>query len=248
MKAMIFAAGLGTRLRPLTDNCPKALVEVGGKPMLGHVMQRLIDAGVTEAVVNVHHFAGMIKEYLTANNNFGITVHVSDESNLLLDTGGGILLARRWLDGGEPFIVHNADILSDVDLAAMYRAHEASGADATLLVAHRQSSRYLAFGNADGRLHGWINTATGQTAPARFVDDPSQYHHLAFGGIHVVSPTVFDTLSRYSTDPMFSIIPYYLSVCDSLDIREYQPSTDYMWFDIGKPANLHAADFALRTR
>lgn len=168
MKAMIFAAGLGTRLRPLTDNCPKALVEVGGKPMLGRVMQRLIDAGVTEAVVNVHHFAGMIKEYLTANNNFGITVHVSDESDLLLDTGGGILRARQWLDGGEPFIVHNADILSDVDLAAMYRAHEASGADATLLVAHRQSSRYLAFGNADSRLHGWINTTTGQTAPRAF--------------------------------------------------------------------------------
>lgn len=152
------------------------------------------------------------------------------------------------LDGGEPFIVHNADILSDVDLAAMYRAHEASGADATLLVAHRQSSRYLAFGNADSRLHGWINTTTGQTAPVRFVDDPSQYHHLAFGGIHVVSPTVFDTLSRYSTDPVFPIVPYYLSVCDRLDIRAYQPSTDYMWFDIGKPANLHAADTALSTR
>ncbi len=245
---MVFAAGLGTRLRPLTDHCPKALIEVGGEPMLGRIIRRLIDAGVTEVVVNVHHFADMIKSYLAANDNFGIRIHVSDESDLLLDTGGGILKAQRWLDGDEPFIVHNADILSDIELSEIYRRHVDSGAIATLLVARRNSSRYLLFGKSDGRLHGWINTATGQTRPDGFIYDPARYLQLAFGGIHVVSPRIFDSLSRYSSDPVFSIVPFYLSVCDRLEIRGYSPDRDYQWFDIGKPDSLKQANDAMMLR
>ena len=156
---MIFAAGLGTRLRPLTDNKPKALVEVAGKPMLERVILRLKRSGVDEIVVNVHHFGQQIIDFLYANDNFGVTIHVSDEREELLDTGGGILKARKWLDGGEPVIVHNADILTDFDLDEMMCQHVASEAVATLLVAERDTARYFVFNDAM-RLQGWTNIKT----------------------------------------------------------------------------------------
>ena len=143
MKAMIFAAGLGTRLRPLTDHTPKALVSVAGKPMLERVILRLKEAGFNDITVNIHHFGEQIIEFLRANNDFGITIHLSDERDMLLDTGGGIKKARPFLDGNEPFLVHNADILSDINLAELYRHHRESNAEATLLVSQRQTSRYL---------------------------------------------------------------------------------------------------------
>ena len=131
MKAMIFAAGLGTRLRPLTDHTPKALVSVAGKPMLERVILRLNEAGFNDITVNIHHFGEQIIEFLRANNDFGITIHLSDERDMLLDTGGGIKKARPFLDGNEPFLVHNADILSDINLAELYRHHRESNAEAT---------------------------------------------------------------------------------------------------------------------
>lgn len=189
MKAMIFAAGLGTRLRPLTDHTPKALVSVAGKPMLERVILRLKEAGFNDITVNIHHFGEQIIEFLRANNDFGITIHLSDERDMLLDTGGGIKKARPFLDGNEPFLVHNADILSDINLAELYRHHRESNAEATLLVSQRQTSRYLLLDDAN-RLHGWINKSTGETKPEGFSFQERQYKEMAFGGIHVISPSL----------------------------------------------------------
>ncbi|MBR5193864.1 MAG: NTP transferase domain-containing protein, partial [Bacteroidaceae bacterium] len=160
MKAMIFAAGLGTRLKPLTDHMPKALVPVAGKPMLEHVILKLIASGFDEIVINVHHFAEQIIEFLKEKNTFGIKIWISDETEELLDTGGGIKKASSLLN--EPFLVHNADILSNVDLKALYDFHIASENDATLLVSPRKTVRYLLFDQTT-RLCGWINKDTLQT-------------------------------------------------------------------------------------
>ena len=239
---MIFAAGLGTRLKPFTDRHPKALAEVGGTPMLGLVISKLKHAGITQMVVNVHHFAGQIVDYLKANDNFGVTIDISDESDLLLDTGGGILAARRWLDGGEPFIVHNADILTDFDIVAMADAHSRDKADVSLLTASRKTSRYLLF-DGERDLRGWENISTGELRPASLTSadglDP-----LAFGGVHVISPRVFDALEGYARDNFgatkhpFSITPFYVDMCDTLKIKSYQPAESYRWHDIGKPESL----------
>ncbi|MDE6322284.1 MAG: nucleotidyltransferase family protein [Muribaculaceae bacterium] len=242
MKGMIFAAGMGTRLRPLTDDRPKALVEVCGTPMLEHVILRMINAGIEDIVVNVHHLAPMIKSFLEVNDDFGITIHVSDESDELLDTGGGILKARKWLDGDDPFLVHNADIMTDLDLGEMMDEHVRTGADATLLVAERNTSRYLLFDN-NMKMHGWENRKTGETIPE--VIDVNAFQALAFGGIHVLSPSIFSYLEKWNGDgeiKKFSITPFYATSASTIDIRGYNPSSDsYRWLDIGKPETLAQA-------
>ena len=156
MKAMIFAAGLGTRLKPLTDHMPKALVPVAGKPMLEHVIEKLKASGFNEIVINVHHFGNQIIDFLKEKDNFGIQIWISDETEELLDTGGGIKKAAHFFD--EPFLVHNADILSNVNLKDLYEFHQASKNDATLLVSPRKTVRYLLF-NEENRLCGWVNKA-----------------------------------------------------------------------------------------
>lgn len=239
MKAMIFAAGLGTRLRPLTDNMPKAMVPVDGKPMLQRVIENLAHHGFHEIVVNVHHFGEQIIDFLDINNNFGLDITVSDERKQILDTGGGILAARRMLDDGEPFLVHNADILTTLDLTAIYKHHLQSNADATLLVKNRKTERYLLFDNKN-QLHGWINKKTGETRPSGFSVTDNLYNEFAFGGIHVLSPSVFDQLEGYTEEPKFSITPFYIDKCNELKISGYNPS-GYEWFDIGKPETLAAA-------
>lgn len=153
MKAMIFAAGLGTRLKPLTDHMPKALVPVAGRPMLEHVILKLKKAGFTELVINIHHFGEQIIDFLKANQNFGLTIHISDERDKLLDTGGGIKKAATFFTGTEPFLVHNVDILSNADLKEVYDFHRKSQNQATLLVSPRKTSRYLLF-DTDNRLPG----------------------------------------------------------------------------------------------
>lgn len=243
MKAMIFAAGLGTRLRPLTDHMPKALVPVAGVPMLQHVLLRVKAAGFREVVVNIHHFGQQIIDFLQANDNFGLDLHISDERGELLDTGGGILKAQRLLNDGEPFLVHNADILSDIDLAALYRKHLDSHADATLAVSHRQTSRYLLL-DQDYRLHGWLNKQTGETRPEGFDCNPTLYQEYAFGGIHVVSPSLLPLMEAGGWQGKFSIIPFYLSVCSQAVIQGY-PFDGAQWFDIGKPETLALAEQAL---
>ena len=240
MKAMIFAAGLGTRLRPLTDNMPKAMVPVNGKPMLQRVIENLARYGFKDMVVNIHHFGQQIIDFLAAHDNFGLNIAISDERDLLLDTGGGIKAARTLLDDGEPFIVHNADILTTLDLAEMYRKHCNSNADATLLVKSRKTERYLLF-DSNNRLHGWINKKTGETRPSGFDHTKHSYQEFAFGGIHIISPTIFDSLENYCNEPKFSITPFYIDKCQELNIQGYNP-TGYEWFDIGKPETLALAN------
>ena len=238
---MIFAAGLGTRLRPLTDHMPKALVPVAGVPMLQHVILRLKAQGFTELVVNVHHFGEQIIDFLKANNDFGLTIHVSDERDLLLDTGGGIKKARTWLDGNEPFLVHNADILTNVDLRAFYDSHLKSGADATLLVSERRTQRYLLF-DEGLQLHGWINEATGESKPEGFDPHGAAYRKLAFGGLHVISPSLFRYMEGNGDyEGKFSIISLYLAICKQARIQGY-PLQGVQWFDIGKPETLREAE------
>lgn len=237
---MIFAAGLGTRLRPLTDNMPKALIPVAGKPMLERVILRLKEAGFCDVTINIHHFGEQIIEYLRANNNFGIDIHISDERGELLDTGGGIKKARRFLDGNEPFLVHNADILSDLDLTAFYHHHLQSNADATLLTNHRETSRYLVM-NKENRLCGWTNITSGEVLPTGLPYPDNDYQLQAFGCVHVLSPSIFHYMESEHWTGKFSIIPFYIDICREIHIQGY-PVDSKNWFDIGKPETLEKAE------
>ena len=238
MKAMILAAGMGTRLETLTDKIPKALVPVGGIPMLELVILKIKAAGFTNIIINIHHFGEQIIDFLTSKNNFGLTIDISDERNYLLDTGGGIKHASRFLDGEEPFLVHNVDIISDVDLMAMYRSHISSNALATLLVSQRRSARQLMF-NKDKHLCGWQNNETGEVK-SFFPDfNLSDYSGYAFGGIHVISPEIFRFMEEWTGK--FSIIDFYLSVCYKKPIRFYTQDGIRL-IDVGKAEGLKAAE------
>lgn len=241
MKAMIFAAGLGTRLGDLTRVKPKALVEVGGEPMLKRVILKLKDAGIDYMVVNIHHHAAAIKQYLEANNNFGVTIRISDESDCLLDTGGGLLKARHLLDGNEPILLHNADILTDFDIRRMEEDHLASSATVTLLVADRSTSRYLLFDD-DMRMRGWENLKTGEIRSPFENINGQNLRRLAFGGVHIVNPEIFSSLATYTEEAKFSITPFYTDSCATLYVNGYMPKDAYSWVDIGKPDSLIAAE------
>lgn len=239
MKAMIFAAGLGTRLRPLTDDRPKALVEINGVTLLERVIHNLADYGFTDIVVNVHHFADKIIAFLDQNHSFGLNIAISDERDLLLETGGGVLHARDFLDGNEPFLVHNVDILSTINLAEFYRTHCDSQALATILVKDRPTQRYFLFNDNDA-LCGWTNIKTGETKPSGI--NASLLQHLAFGGIHVMSPKIFPLLHDFAEgNPVFSITPFYIQACRNHFIQGYQPTDGYRWLDVGKPESIQAA-------
>ena len=241
MKAMIFAAGLGTRLKPLTDHMPKALVPVAGKPMLEHVIEKLKAAGFNEIVINVHHFANQIIDFLKEKNNFGIQIWISDETEELLDTGGGIKKAAHFFD--EPFLVHNADILSNVDLKALYEHHLTSGNDATLLVSPRKTVRYLLFDKGN-HLCGWVNKDTLQTKPEGFVYQPEVQKEYAFGGIHIISPTLFNYMGDEWTGK-FSIMDFYLKTCGIAKLGGFAKE-DLQLIDIGKPDTLAKAEDFIR--
>ncbi|MCC8114561.1 MAG: nucleotidyltransferase family protein [Bacteroidales bacterium] len=239
MKAMIFAAGLGTRLKPFTLHHPKAMAEVGGVPMLERVMRKFIDFGVDELVVNVHHFSQQIIDFIHAHEPWGVPIHISDESSELLDTGGGILAARQWLDGDEPFFVHNADILTNFPLDEMWRAHLATRPLSTLLVAHRSTSRYLLM-DSEMRMRGWTNQKTGQVLPPDL--SLSGLEPWAFGGVHILSPRVFTKLKEYAADRrVFPIMPFYIDECQVETIQGYCPTAAYRWHDIGNPDSLERA-------
>lgn len=247
MKAIIFAAGIGSRLKPFTDSHPKALVPVAGVPMLERVINKLKSTGVDEFVVNVHHFADQIKGFLRANDNFGTEIHISDESGLLLDTGGGLLKARQWLsDTDEPFIAHNADILTDAPLYKMISAHKQAKADITLLAAHRSTSRYLLF-DTDMRMHGWTNIATGEVKPPQL--NAADFKPMAFGGVHIISPAIFNDLQSYADScgtAAFSLMPFYISACPTLRIYAHQQEQGTYWHDVGKPQSLAHAEESLK--
>ena len=235
---MILAAGTGTRLKPLTDEMPKALAPVNGIPMLEHVIMKIKAAGFTSIIVNIHHFGEQIIDFLASKDNFGIDIQISDERNYLLDTGGGIKHASCYLDGDEPFLVHNVDIFSDVDLQKMYRAHINSKSLATLLVSRRNTSRQLLF-DKDDRLCGWRNRETGEVKSFVPQFDPSIHFEYAFGGIHVISPEIFRLMEDWTGK--FSIINFYLSVCAKYPIGFYTES-DIRLIDAGKPKGLEDAE------
>ena len=233
-QAMIFAAGLGTRLRPLTDTMPKALVRVGGEPLLHRVIMNLKSAGFERIVVNVHHFAEQIIDYLKTNDNFGLDIRISDESDALLDTGGGIRKAAPLFDPSSPILIHNVDILHNVDLATFYES--AISHDATLMVSERKTSRYLIF-NDEMRLRAWVNIKTGEVTP-----QPSQSTEglrAAFSGLHVFSPRLFPLMAEWPDK--FGIIDFYLDACHKADIRGII-NTDLRLLDVGKLDSLSEAE------
>lgn len=239
-KAMLFAAGLGTRLKPLTDHRPKALVEVEGRPLLDITLRRLTDAGFRQVVINIHHFASMIREYLS-QHDYGIDIRLSDESDKLLDTGGGLRKAAElFTPDDDPILIHNVDILSNAPLADFYEACRPQMAG--LLVSSRDSSRQLLF-NERKELCGWQNMATGAIKSPYSDFDATQMTHYAFSGIHCISPKL---LSRMKDWPeKFSIIDFYLSACRDVSIIAH-PMPSLRLLDVGKQDTLQAASNFLK--
>lgn len=235
MKALVFAAGLGTRLRPLTDSMPKALVDVGGVPMLERVIRKLQTIGCDEFVVNTHHFASMIQQFLERNGGFGSKITVSVEKDCPLETGGGIKKAEPLLCG-DSFIAHNADILSDVDLKWFLSAARPV-ALANLLVTRQEAERCFLF-DSHMRLCGWINNRTGQVRSPYPDFDPSQYRQLSFCGIHLISGEIFPLMRDWPE--IFSITDFYLSVCDRYPIYGIE-AAGISVIDIGSPEKLAQA-------
>ena len=234
--ALVFAAGLGTRLRPLTDKMPKALVPVAGKPLLGHVLDRLAGAGFTDIVMNVHHFPDQIIDYLQTREQPGIRIRVSDERDLLRDTGGGVKYAHKLL-GDSPFLIHNTDILSNLDLRSIPLREEAL---ATLVVSPRESSRYLLFD--DGmRLVGWTHTITGEVRSPYPGLDPARCRKLAFSGIHLQNPGVFDAFDALGFGDVFPIMDFYLKACRDYPIYGFVPDALRL-LDVGKLSTLDQAE------
>lgn len=251
---MILAAGLGTRLAPITDNLPKALIEVQGMPMLERVLRQFKTAGVDRVVINMHHHAWQIFKFVTdIKHRFGDETEIlfpeivlSDERHKLCDTGGGIAGSYWFVRNHDCLLVQNADILSDIDHGEMIKRHLASGADVTLLTDGRKSSRYLYF-DSENKLAGWKNTKTGETRPDGFDPDAlvaaGKLRRRAFAGIHVLSPEVVEDLYFFSQSetPVFSIIDFYIDRCQTIDIRCYEPTERYQWFDIGSVEKLATA-------
>lgn len=240
MQAMVFAAGLGTRLKPLTDTMPKALVPVGGEPLLQRVLQKLKDEGAGRVVVNVHHFGSQIVSYLDAHQHFGMDIKISDETDALLDTGGGLRKAAALFDPEKPVLIHNVDILSNVCLRDFYEASKDN--DATLLVSSRETSRYLLF-DQQMRLVGWTNLQTGEVRSPYPDLDVSQCRRYAFSGIHVFSPRLFERMEEWP--PKFSIIDFYLKICAQAKVQGYVKD-DLKLMDVGKIDTLDQADTFLQ--
>jgi NDP-sugar pyrophosphorylase family protein len=234
MKAMIFAAGKGTRLRPLTDKIPKALVRVNKKTVLESLIVKLINNGVEEIIINVHHHAQQIISYIHGKDDFGIKITFSEE-HVLLDTGGGLKKAAWFFNHKEPFIIHNVDILSDINLKEMYKFHLNNNALATLAVKERQTSRYLLF-DADRILVG--RQANQKIITARPDFDVRRTNRLSFLGIHIVSPELFKYLPG---DEIFSILDLYLdAAAQGARIKACAAPHTY-WFDLGKPETIRSA-------
>lgn len=240
MKAMIFAAGLGTRLKPITDSMPKALVPVEGKALLERVMRKLMDAGADSFVVNVHHFPDQIKDFLAANDNFGAKVAVSDEQPDVLETGGGILNARTLIrEAGDEdgFLVHNVDILSNLDVRS-FVSQVRPEALATLLVSERQTQRYFLF-NDEMRLVGWTNIATGEVR-SPFPDlDVEKCHKYAFAGVHYISDKVFEVMEDLGYEGRFPIVDFYLKAAGTHPIYGVAPA-GLKLMDVGKISTLES--------
>ena len=245
MKAMIFAAGLGTRLKPLTDRMPKALVPLAGKPLLQWQVEKLRDAGITDIIVNVHHFPDMIIDTIRANQGWNCNIAVSDEREMLLDTGGGLKKAFRLLmDNGQwtmdngPILACNVDILSNIDLRALISAYERTGVS-QLVVSKRETQRYLCFDEKD-RLCGWTNIKTGEVRPNNGTWTKENTQLLAFSGMQILSPDVLAMLDTMKEDK-FSLIDFYLSICEKAELKAFVPN-DYRMMDVGKIDQIEEAE------
>ena len=233
MKAMIFAAGLGTRLKPFTENHPKALAVVNGKPLLQRNIEYLKSFGIEEIVINVHHFADQIIEFLEENNYFGIEIIISDETDQVLETGGGLVKAKANFD--EDFLVMNVDILTDLNLAEFIKAHQENKAIVSLAVSDRDSSRKLFF-NEQNELKGWRNLKTEEEIKA--VDSLDNCKDLAFSGIHVISPVLFDKITEKGK---FSIMKVYMDLMQTESIIGFDHSGGIL-IDVGRPESVLEAE------
>lgn len=231
MKAMILAAGLGTRLKPFTEQHPKALLPINGKSLLQRNIIYLQQAGITDVVVNVHHFASQIIDTINHNNGWGSHITISDETNEVLETGGGLLKAAPLLkEGNEAFVLMNADILTDMDLQAMIAQHQQSQALATLAVTNRTSSRNLLF-DENHYLCGWRNNNTGE-------QKGKSGQAKAFSGIHIIEPNIFDVITETGK---FSMIDVYMRLCTTQKINAYDHSHTHL-IDVGKPESIAIAE------
>lgn len=235
MKAMIFAAGTGSRLQPITLTIPKGLVNLGQYSILELVTQKLVNAGVKTIVINVHHHARQMKDFIGRLNFPGVELVISDESDLLLDTGGGLIRAANFFKGDQPFFVYNVDVLSDIDLKAMLRSHTTIGAIASLAVTQRNTTRYLLV-NEDNILSGWENTTTGEKILCKPQADVN-LRRLAFSGIHLLNPSILELIKGSGS---FAIMPQYLELAKENDIYCFEHNPTY-WADIGTPNKLEAA-------
>lgn len=251
MKAMIFAAGLGTRLKPLTDRIPKALLPLAGKTLLQWQIERLKAAGITEIVVNIHHLGQQIIDYLKENDGFGCKVQISDERDALLETGGGLLKAAAILGEDEPVLVCNVDILSNIDLGQLMAESgkwkvESGELLATVVVSNRETQRYLLF-SGEGELRGWMNKKTGEYRPASAATE--DLVPMAFSGMQVVQPAFFRELRKTQEEKgeKFSLIDVYLSIVTRQAgvVRAFVPRY-YRMMDVGKIDQLEEAELFAR--
>ena len=243
MKAMILAAGLGTRLRPLTNDRPKALVEIGGRTLLEITLARLREFGVREVIVNVHHFADMVVDYLKKRDNFGMRIEISREEELL-DTGGGLKKAAWFLlensaGQDEPFVLHNVDVISTIDLGRMAKFHREHEALATLAVQERETSRYLLF---DERMQ-LCGRRAGRDGTSEVVRAAARVQAFAFSGVHVISPRIFEKMTE---EDVFSIIPTYLRLAAQGENISGFRADEYFWRDMGQPENVARAEDDLK--
>lgn len=225
MKAMIFAAGLGTRLAPLTDTMPKAMVPISGKPMIQHQIEKLRDFGFDYIVINVHHFASQIIDFVK-NNDFGVRIEISDESQLLLNTGGGLKNVKKFFNEGDNFLIHNVDIFSDLDLKALFEYHCTTDNVATLAVMHRESSKHLLF-DTENRLCGWRDIKNDKSI---ITIERNNYNEMAFSGIYVCNYQIFDLIDNQGS---FPIIPELLKISKQHRIGGYIHDNNKV-LDVGK--------------
>lgn len=233
MKALIFAAGKGTRLKPFTDYHPKALAKVNGIPLLERNIRYLKGFGISDFVINVHHFGSQIVEFLKENDDFGCRIEISDESEELLETGGGLVFARSFLDHGEDFLIMNADILTDLNINLLVDYHKKIKDFATLAVSDRESSRKLLF-NEELVLRGWLNVQTGEQRLAEF---NKGFRPLAFSGVHCINPVIFNKIKRTGK---FSIMEEYLDLMHTEHIHGFLH--DSILVDVGRPESVTAAE------
>ena len=236
---MIFAAGLGTRLHPLTIAKPKALVEIAGKTLLQLAIERVSAEGYKDIAINIHHLGNQIIDFLKRNNNFGLNITISDEQDHLLDTGGGILKVASLLSNAGPFLVYNVDVLSNIDLEALRNFHIEKGGLATLTVRDRKTARYLVF-NEDMMLSGWKNINSGEE---KIIRNSTTQKLFAFSGIQLIDPSIFSMITESGT---FSLISLYLRLAKTQSIFGYS-DTSSLWMDLGKPEQLKEAEKYLKS-